>query len=107
DFNPKPTETDDTFGITVEPKSTLTVNLQWAEPRFGVQTDLDAYLLDKATGEPLEALGGGGTSDNITDEEADELVSWENKSTSSVEVELAVNHCSGSCNPEASAAIDP
>jgi Subtilase family len=107
DFNPNPVQTDDTFGITVEPESTLTVDLQWAEPRFGVHTDLDAYLLEKATGKPLEAIDGGGTGDNITEEQASELVSWENKDSSPAEVELAVNHCSGACNPKASAAIDP
>jgi hypothetical protein len=45
-FKPGAAE-DDTFGITVEEGATLTVDLQWAEPRFGVATDLDAYLLDK------------------------------------------------------------
>ena len=42
--------TDNTFGITVEPDETLSVDLQWAEPWFGVGTDLDAFLLD-ANGE--------------------------------------------------------
>ena len=52
DFNPGRGPKDDTFGITVEPEETLIVDLQWAEPWFGVEADLDAYLLDSA-GEPL------------------------------------------------------
>ncbi len=34
------------FGIAVPAGATLNLDLQWAEPRFGVDTDLDAYLLD-------------------------------------------------------------
>ncbi len=45
DFNPSSGEVDDTFGITVAKGATLTVDLQWAEPWYEVQTDLDAYLV--------------------------------------------------------------
>ena len=46
DFDPGARKSTTTFGINVEPGETLTVDLQWAEPWFGVTTDLDAYLLD-------------------------------------------------------------
>ncbi len=54
DFNPRP-GTDNTFGITVPAGRTLTVDLQWAQPWYGVTSDLDAYLLDSGTGSLLAA----------------------------------------------------
>ncbi len=102
DFDPGP-ETDDTFGITVSPKETLTVDLQWAEPWNGVQTDLDAYL-----------LGGGGellaseTSDNVSETRRPvEVLQWENPGNTSREVELAINRCIEACNPAASTSTLP
>ena len=61
---PSRRRTTATFGITVEPKKTLNVDLQWAEPWNGVEADLDAYLLDEA-GEPLlEGPNLVGSTDN-------------------------------------------
>ena len=37
---------DTGFGITVAVKGKPTIDLQWAEPWYGVGTDIDAYLLD-------------------------------------------------------------
>jgi hypothetical protein len=97
---------DDTFGITVKHGATLTVDLQWAEPWFGVETDLDVRLLDSA-GKPIK-VGGfpvGSTEDNV-DGEPVEVLSWENTSPEQ-EVRLAINRCSSSCNPEASETATP
>jgi subtilase family protein len=91
DFNPKAGQEDDTFGITVEPEETLIVDLQWSEPWFGVEADLDAYLLDSA-GQPLNLVQGG-TSDNISDEEPVEELAWENPGAEPVEVQLAIDRC--------------
>jgi hypothetical protein len=95
---------DNTFGITVQAGKTLTVDLQWAEPRYGVHTDLDAYLLD-SSGKLLEkedqdnagALKPeeGGTQKPV------EVLQWENEGTSAREVQLAINRCFEECNPEA------
>jgi hypothetical protein len=105
--------TDNTFGITVEAGATLTVDLQWAEPWYGVRTDLDAFLLNSA-GEPIEEEVGpgesvpvGGYGDNIKTQKPVEVFQWENKTHSSQEVELAINHCFGTCNPEASETLTP
>jgi len=102
DFNPG-APTDDTFGITVAKGEVLTVDLQWAEPWHGDHTDLDAYLLDSKGNLLTEA-----TSDNVGGTERPvELLQWENTGSSSKEVQLAVNRCSGSCNPAASGATTP
>ncbi|MGA8746236.1 MAG: S8 family serine peptidase [Solirubrobacterales bacterium] len=104
-FGPEPV--DNTFGITVEAGATLTVDLQWAEPWYGVHTDLDEFLLNSA-GEPIveggEAVGSYG--DNIQTQKPVEVFQWENKAHSSREVGLAVNHCFGEpCNSEEG--VDP
>lgn len=48
DFDPDPVVTDTTFGITVAPGKTLRIDLQWAQPWFGVTTDLDLYIMNNA-----------------------------------------------------------
>jgi hypothetical protein len=93
DFNPG-APTDRTFGIKVEPHEVLTVDLQWAEPWFGVETDLDAFLLNvngallahplaphEKTGQPVEIL------------------QWENSSSSVKTVQLVINRFSGTADP--------
>jgi hypothetical protein len=94
DFNPG-LGTDRTFGITVEPGEVLTVDLQWAEPWFGVNSDLDAFLLS-ATGKLLtssfeENAGASGTQRPV------EVLQWENDSATEMEktVQLVVNRFSG------------
>jgi subtilisin family serine protease len=90
DFNPG-AAVDRTFGIKVEPGETLTLDLQWAEPWFGVGTDLDTFLLD-AEGRVL----AGSTEDNVgVTERPVEIVQWTNESASEATVQLAVNRFSG------------
>jgi hypothetical protein len=89
DFNPG-AATDRTFGIRVEAGETLTVDLQWAEPRFGVTTDLDAFLLG-AGGELLT----GSLEENELTQQPVEIVQWENSSASEKVVQLVVNRFSG------------
>ena len=91
DFAPG-SATDTTFGITVEPEETLTLGLQWAEPWFGVGTDLDAFLLNPG-GNTIVAEG---TEDNVSGtKEPSELLSWTNNSSAARTVQLAVNRFSG------------
>jgi subtilisin family serine protease len=93
DFNPA-TPIDRTFGIRVEPEETLSVDLQWAEPWYGVETDLDAFLLD-ATGELLTAS----FSENEGTQRPVEIVQWTNESNSEKTVQLVVNRFSGAADP--------
>ncbi len=97
DFNPAGNETDTTFGITVAKDATLSVDLQWAEPWFGVNTDLDALLLKK-NGGLVEVEGGliGSAEDNVNvTEEPFEFFQWENKSGTGQEVQLVINRYAG------------
>ncbi|MDX6603240.1 MAG: hypothetical protein QOF13_2442 [Solirubrobacterales bacterium] len=87
DFNPG-SETDKTFGIEVEAGETLTVDLQWDEPWFGVSTDLDAFLLNATGGRIAES-----TENNS--ETPVEVLEWTNSSSSDRTVQLVVNRFSG------------
>jgi hypothetical protein len=83
--------TDQTFGITVEPKSELTLDLQWAEPWNGVGTDLDAYLL----GSEVEILTKSINDNPGQTHRPVEILQWENTSGSARTVQLVINRYSG------------
>jgi Subtilase family len=90
DFHPG-SQTDKTLGVKVAPGATLTVDLQWAEPWEGVETDLDAFLLN-ATG----GLIGASATDNIeVSQKPVEFLQWENESGSQQTVQLVVNRFTG------------
>ncbi|HTT94183.1 MAG TPA: S8 family serine peptidase [Solirubrobacterales bacterium] len=106
-MNFSPTGTDTTFGITVERESQLIVDLQWAEPWFGVEADLDAYLLNAAgeviVAEPVSNTGNG----SGVRRQPLEFLSWENKGSRSAEVQLVIDRCIQSCNGSAKNAARP
>jgi subtilisin family serine protease len=106
-FNPG-TGQDSTFGITVEGHRVLSVDLQWAEAWFGVETDLNAYLLNEAgdvitTSKPLVNYKSGKGTVPIPFEE----LNWENKTGQSRNVQLVIGRCSGFCDPLASSTGTP
>ncbi len=86
---------DDGFGITVEAGEKLSVDLQWAEPWNGVDSDFDAFLLDGA-GELLEFEGApaAAVTDNGVSQRPFEFLAWENDGAER-EVQLVVNRFSG------------
>jgi hypothetical protein len=92
DFDASKGGVDRTFGITVAPGATLLVDLQWAEPWEGVETDIDAYLFDSAGN-----LISGSAEDNVfTTKQPVEIFGWENESTTkSARVDLVVNRYEG------------
>ncbi len=98
DFNPNLAESDPTFGITVAKGAELLLDLQWAEPWGGVQTDLDAYLLDK-NGNPLLEEGGEVVSSERANvaktQQPFEFLFWENDTGSSQKVQVAINRYTG------------
>ncbi|MET0559082.1 MAG: S8 family serine peptidase [Solirubrobacterales bacterium] len=110
-FRPGAGAPDSSFGISVGAEQTLTLDLQWAEPWNGVRTDLDAYLLN-ALGEPIsegeDAEGKpilvGSYGNNIASQKPVEVMKWRNPANSPVEVNVAISHCSGTCNETASPA---
>ena len=99
DFDPG-AASDQTFGIAVASGATLTLDLQWAEPWNGVKTDLDVYLLDDED----KLLPDASASDNIASQKPVEVLQWENDTGAAAEVRLAIDNCSGICNPDASGA---
>jgi subtilisin family serine protease len=93
DFNPGG-GSDRTFGITVEPGETLSLDLQWAEPWNDVLTDLDAVLLSASgtkvlTGSVEANSGFKGTQRPL------EIVEWTNEAKASETVQLVINRFSG------------
>jgi hypothetical protein len=108
DFKPD-ASADPTFGLTVSKGATLTVDMQWSEPRDGATADLDVFLLD-AGGSPIEAGGFlvGSADDNIgVGHIPVEVFQWENNTGASQQVQLAVVRCFGVCNPGANPAAMP
>ncbi len=95
DFDPETgaSKVDRTFGIAVEAGETLIVDLQWAEPWEGVATDLDAFLLDQAGSQILAES----TEDNVSSapKRPVEILGWENLSSASAKVQLAINRFAG------------
>ncbi len=93
DFDPGG-ETDRTFGITVEPEETLSLDLQWAEPWNGVLTDLDAVLLSASGKEVLAGSVESNTGFKGTQRPV-EIVEWTNETNASETVQLVINRFSG------------
>lgn len=92
DFNPG-SAVDRTFGIKVSPGATLALDLQWDEPWNGVDTDLDAFLLDLAGN---RIPGAESHEDNVEISKAPvEVLEWPNSSGSTKTVQLVVNRFSG------------
>ena len=89
DFNPE-AATDRTLGIKVEPGEVLSLDLQWAEPWEGVETDLDAILLN-ANGRVLT----GSAEDNLATQMPVEIVQWANQTSSTQTVQLVINKFAG------------
>jgi hypothetical protein len=112
-FSPNGTA-DPTFGITIAPKSTLVVDLQWAEPWYGVESDLNAYLLNEAgtlipTNQRVNNISQGGEGEGTASFPAPtEILSYENKSTTKpVKVQLVVDRCIRNCNAAANVSTKP
>jgi hypothetical protein len=95
DFNPEEPGVDDTYDLEVEPGGQVLLDLQWAEPWFGVETNLDAYLLD-GSGNVLAE------STNANKTKPFEFLSWENEASTGEPpevVSLAIARHSGTGNP--------
>jgi hypothetical protein len=93
DFNPDPALMDRTFGIKVKPGATLALDLQWDEPWNGVDTDLDAFLLDSVGN---RVPGAESHEDNVGISQTPvEVLEWANSSGSAKTVQLVVNRFAG------------
>jgi hypothetical protein len=108
DFDPGP-GTDTGFGITIQPGGTAMIDLQWAEPWFGVETSLVATLVGGPEGSPEEeVLTGDGKIGSSLPAQPQDKIRWTNETGSAVEARLVIARCAGpNCNPAASASADP
>jgi hypothetical protein len=87
--------TDDSFDLTVAPGGELKLDLQWAEPWNGVNTDLDAFLLNGSGGVLATAKNR-----NVTATQRPfELLRWENDTGVPATVGLAIPRFAGSGEP--------
>jgi subtilisin family serine protease len=96
DFDPNASKVDTTFGIAVEPKRKLTIDLQWAEPWEGVTTDLDAYLLDESGKVVRSSTRQNTAPAKPENQQPFEILGWENQSSSTAIVRLVINRRTGS-----------
>ena len=69
------------------------IALSWNEPRGNVQTDLDIYLLDPDPTKNL--IRYSGTDDNLTQQDAIEIVSFQNDTLEAREFDLVIHHYAG------------
>ncbi len=89
---------DTEFGITVQAESPLSLYFQWAEPRFGVKSDLFGFLVAGPKGS--ESILDEGGNNELGPEPVVGL-EWENKAATDQEVRLVIARCAGTCNPDA------
>ncbi|MFT3865914.1 MAG: S8 family serine peptidase [Solirubrobacterales bacterium] len=101
-MNFSPDGSDPTLGITVGAHSELLVDLQWAEPWGGTESDLNAYLLS-SSGQLIKS--GSYVSYGLFGEPF-EFLAWEN-SGSAKEVQLVVDRCIHNCDSAASVTAHP
>ena len=94
DFNPSPSQTDDAYDLEVAPEEEVLLDLQWAEPWGGVQTNLDAYLLDESG-----SVVADSTNFNISNQRPFEAFEWTNESNATAKVRLAIPRAFGSGDP--------
>lgn len=116
-LNFSPTGSDNpNFAIKVRPKAKLVVDLQWAEPWYGVHSDLDAYLVSADESKIIAPVAPSGPFDNVEEgggvngkefSAPVEVLQWTNPSESTVEVKLVVDRCAGACNAAANALLEP
>ena len=105
DFDPG-AGVDTEFGITVDPASPLTVDLQWAEPWYGVKTALFAALI--VTGPKGEEQIADVAGSNELVQKPVINVAWRNTTAVPQTARLVIARCAGAkCNPKASATADP
>ncbi|HEX4753338.1 MAG TPA: S8 family serine peptidase [Solirubrobacterales bacterium] len=108
-MNFSPTGNDATYGITVEKEATLTVDLQWAEPWYGVESDLNAYLLN-SSGQVITSVAppkrNVGSGSGVVREPV-EIVQWTNPAGSKAEVQLVIDRCVDNCNSAANVSAEP
>jgi hypothetical protein len=98
DFDPG-IGSDNTYGITIGPHKTLNLETQWAQPWFGVSTDLDVYVI--ADGAVVSGLGTS-EAHNAETETAPtnhpaEFTQVTNTGNTPADIDIAINNCDSAC----------
>jgi hypothetical protein len=88
-----PSGVDVTAGMTVPSNRDLVLDLQWAQPRGGVTSDIDIFVLNASTGAVLEA--GTSFNNGTGTQQPFEYVGFHNGSGSSVAVNVVVARYAG------------
>ena len=96
DFDPG-AGVDTEFGITVEPGRPLTVDLQWAEPWFGVEIRPSSASSSTAPGRAKKSSASGATANSARNRSLG--FEWENEEPTPQEVRLVIARCAGACEP--------
>jgi hypothetical protein len=89
DFDPG-AGVDNTLSYSVAAGKTLTLDLQWAQPHFGVTTDIDGYLLNASN-----AVVDSSEDTNLTTQKPFEFLNWTNTAGATATVRLAINRYTG------------
>jgi hypothetical protein len=93
DFDPGD-NADSRSAFTVTPGGRLDIDFQWAEPLFGVETDLDIYLVNN-----VDNLLRASTADNSISQFPFEFFSYQNTSNAPQTVHLIINRAGGTAMP--------
>lgn len=86
--------TDSDFTVTLKPGRSFLLDLQWAEPYFGVTDDIDLYLLDPA-GNVLERS----IEPNLLSERPVEILYHANETASPQDLRVVVGRYAGTAVP--------
>ncbi len=92
DFDPGEPDVDTGYDFEVEPGAEIKLELQWAEPWSGVDTNFDAYLLD-GSGAVLDSSTGANETRPF------EFVFWKNTGSAPEVVNLAIARHAGGGSP--------
>jgi hypothetical protein len=106
-FKPTNPGSDTEFGIKVAPGASATIDLQWAEPWFGVDSNLIAFLFDQEEHALSKWEAGEGINDSITNQRPIQILTWKNETAEPKTILLVVDRCSGDCNEDASKTATP
>ena len=106
-FSLVPDEPDPTFGMTFEAGEGLAeAELQWAEPWYGVETDLDEYLLDENGEVIFDRPVDNGSGEGAVPMPYESFL-WVQQFDEEEEVQFVVGRCSDACDPDGSATATP
>ncbi len=98
DFDPTG-GTDNTFGLTAPGGKSFRIDLQWAEPWFGVNTDFDLYIINSSVGTFPTNVPGMSQNVNATTQKPFEFTSFTAGNTAPLNYQIVIRRMSGAGTP--------